>query len=741
MGLFSSKKTYVSSSMYSLYGDEDKIKDRPKYLQQLVVGSVLSGSKKSLGDVIRDGMQAGPAASLKNFMRWARVNYTEAGLPAEAVGSSGSYNMGTILASLPLPEDETAQVRTVSVGEAEYIWWAQQHVFANRPEKISDDWIADINQEGVITIAYTDGSSDTVTPTNFSRGSEYLYVLYILEEALEMRVFIYRKGDGNTELDAVLAKGPQQTKNYFPVIPVRLDNKWLPEDSEILAQARKAYKRGVGGKFDELVEKINENENLDEIDYAHVVFGIPLNTEDNLGREYVYRFFKRKLDEQAYDVDAYNAWKAQQEAALVTFADWLRWRIAEEPPPEEPVPEEPGVANPPLAPLNMVEIKPDGPFPIDFNTKISWKAISEETGTGLKKPDAKPGDLWFELKDGHVYSWNTDNDTNVFGMKVADFEDEDSHTVFYWQETADSWRALNLYNLEHHNFVYQGKSVETTAPEAFADEELSGFLIPLHYPTLNEMGPKKLNQLVMITPHVMFNSYKVVKKKWYQTGFFKILSFIIIVAAIYFTGGFAAMGSGGILGGSASVGAALGFSGSLAVVVGGVLNYVAALVLTELIRMGATALLGDKIGAIVAVIASVVAINGLSNMGAGKGFTIDFGSLSRVDTIIHLTSAVGNAVTAGMKAELADTLADTQKLIEDYKSEAERISKLYAENVGYANNIIDPLSFTDVFQPLLEAPAIFLGRTLMTGSDIADLSLGMLSNFTEISLSTDLPLE
>jgi hypothetical protein len=40
----------------------------------------------------------------------------------------------------------------------------------------------------------------------------------------------------------------------------------------------------------------------------------------------------------------------------------------------------------------------------------------------------------------------------------------------------------------------------------------------------------------------------------------------------------------------------------------------------------------------------------------------------------------------------------------------------------------------------LESPDKFLQRTLMTGDDIVDLSMGMIDRFTEITTSTKLPI-
>ena len=79
MGLFSSKTIInVASSVYNLAGDE---KDRPIFLQSLIIRNVLSGTKRSLGDTITTGYLNGPGINFRTFFRWAVDNYDLIGMP------------------------------------------------------------------------------------------------------------------------------------------------------------------------------------------------------------------------------------------------------------------------------------------------------------------------------------------------------------------------------------------------------------------------------------------------------------------------------------------------------------------------------------------------------------------------------------------------------------------------------------------------------------------------------------
>ena len=58
----------------------------------------------------------------------------------------------------------------------------------------------------------------------------------------------------------------------------------------------------------------------------------------------------------------------------------------------------------------------------------------------------------------------------------------------------------------------------------------------------------------------------------------------------------------------------------------------------------------------------------------------------------------------------------------------------YEEMFGTAGQgVIDPMQFVS-----LESLDSFLSRTLMTGSDIADMSLNMVGSYSDMTLNTDL---
>ena len=101
--------------------------------------------------------------------------------------------------------------------------------------------------------------------------------------------------------------------------------------------------------------------------------------------------------------------------------------------------------------------------------------------------------------------------------------------------------------------------------------------------------------------------------------------------------------------------------------------------------------------------------------------------------------AAGDGYAGYINASTQQLLQETQDVIKEYEEESRKIRELWAENIGYNRGIIDPLDLTEAFGVTMESVDSFLQRTLMTGNDVADLSLDMLTNFVDMTLSTELP--
>lgn len=556
----------------------------------------------------------------------------------------------------------------------------------------------------------------------------------------EPRVFIYQSGVGG-DLDHLFRRF-ETGDGYFPLIPLRINNQFIGESNHpaLYEKCKKAYKKAFGASMDELIDKIADNPSVGEIDFAYVVFGASLNTNENACKKYIYNYFHRMGRVGVVYPPSTGGWETRYDEYTDGRNQWENWVHQQEIDAETGVPgsggggfpSTPGFSTPPGS---NARIRTSDKT-LNFDMEIDWETVTETTGTGLAQPGMKPGELSIV----------------PLGFTLAEFFDlfrnnrealERNELKIWWQLTEDSWKCLTIIGLVHKNHIWNGKSVEITSGDAFVqeDEEAgeSGFLIPLHAQIFKEMSLVDATQMSTACTFLVFNCYQIVKKKWYQRGWFKVFLIIAAIVITVVTGGAGAGASIGLLGANAAIGAAIGLTGLAAVIAGAVANMIAAMILTRLITYVSVELLGEKIGMIVAMVASFIALNVGTAMQAGQSMSAMWGNLMSAPNLIQLTSSVGNGIAGYIQAGAAQYGQRTQDLLADYERQSKELQERYAQNVGYANSIIDPFRLTEAGQAQMESPGSFLGRTLMTGSDIADLSMDMLTNFADLTLRLDLP--
>jgi hypothetical protein len=744
MGLFGGKKVYVASTVYNMAGPEE---DRVDYLKSVVGSNVISNTRFSMPDVISKCYLEGPGIKARTFYRWALNNYTDIGVPTTSIRGHPDLDHMTIQGAIPRNAGDEVQLQEINFGPPEFSYWAEQWMLENHPELIDTEWTSDIDAAGWIIITFADSTTATFDPNIILQGTGgrdfalYYYLTYLLKEAGEAnfktRLYIYRMGAGdNPTLDEVPFEETARP-GFLPVIPIRYENEFLSSTymPEAYALAKKAYKKATsGGKLDDLIDKIADNDDLDDIDHAYMMYGVSLNALDNSARRYLFQFFDLLEGEQVYVETDYNVW----------YEDMLTWNheidkyrdtssetprlITYDDDPNDP--DNNAYVPYPHKKQNSFHVRPVGNIDIGFHMEIAWSYITKSSGSGLKKTGAKKGEVW--LTTGIMHT-QPNGDIVVGDSELIQYaRNADSTIEIHWQKGDDYWETLTIVGLIHKNHIYKKKSVEITAKEALEDTEESGFIVPLHYETLREMSLIDATQMMTAGTYLVFNSYKVVKKKWYQTGIFKIFIFIAIIVISVVTMGAAAPG---LLGAAAAVGAALGFSGIVAIIVGAIANAIAAMILSQILMTVSVTVFGDKLGALIATIASAVAMTVGGSLMAGQTLSMAWGNMMNAVNILQLTSSVGGGISAYINASTAELMAKTQEIQEDYKQASNKIQQMMIEEFGYGRFEFDPNQLTNN-NPygLTETPQSFLDRTLMTGGDIADMTNGMLSDFASLTL-------
>ena len=558
-------------------------------------------------------------------------------------------------------------------------------------------------------------------------------------------LFIYTFGSGNATLDALFQDSDTSNfQEFFPFLPLRLDNKALNKapynTNGLYDETRIAYKRATNPKenIESLLDQIEDNPNVGDIDYAYIMYGVSLNVLENSCRKYIFKYFENMIPFQnsgsgtmaqfEQSISDHNTAKAALDAWKATDWDNTPWNM------RPPRPVVPALSIPEQT---TIRLKTNSPLMPSFDIRLQWSHIDLEQISGVytyedplsEDRNAKKNEV--QLKKGPTITWeeiegvagNENNTTRSVSKSLDSIE-------IYWQINENVYRKLTIYGLIHSNYIYGGKSVRITGHEALDDTDISGFIVPLHKPTMRTLSIVDVTQMATANVHILFNSYTVTKQKWYQRGFFKILFFIVIlVIAVTINPGAFAAGSG-ILGSNAAIGAALGLAGTAAIVAGVVANYLASILVAEVLKIIGTEVFGEQFGSLFAAIASL-AIGAVSS----GGFSFDAAG------ILKIGGALANGYAGFVATEIAELAIDFEEKQDQYEEQMDYINELIA-GLGGNDLQFNPLTLTDSVKGndrfgeqggyLPETADQFIRRTTMTGSDVVDITYSMVYDFVEI---------
>lgn len=748
-----SKTVFVDGTIYNLAG---ALEGRPNLLRSTVLQSVLGSGlkvnlKNSVADSLRDVSLNGPAMKQRQLFRWAVKNNYPGNLSGDLNNTQQVLDKSVLIPYLPAaPSGRVLEVRGAIVDTADETYWAQAWISVNQPTRYKTNWTAEyLKATNQIRITWADATTTVIgVSPSLVLGQKYVICYYAhvtspFNGGITDYVYIYRIGTGIPALDA-LKTADVSYNEFLPIIPVRIDNKSVrhADYAALLPDLKKCYRKATGHELDQIIDKVEDNPNLGDIDYAYVVHGVEVTTEENVGKRYIYEFLRKLIPYQASSISGLNVvfndmqtnytmnkadsdfWASNQPPGGPTDFDFLTWQATRPP----------GYyrAAPPVSQLRIRSGNVGFQAQFNFDVRLKWMAIGETIGSGLGKAGAKVGDLWWQSISDY-----TSYEMNYGGFDFADIKHHPAVRL-YWQDQAGSYRYLTIVGLTFENYIYDGKFVSTTIKEAMDEGDDSGFFIPLHYNTLRELPLLEANQFAVSNRLIVFNCYKVKKTKWYQTGIFRILA-VVVIAVI---GAVFAPGAIGILGANLSIGAAMGFTGISAAIAGAVVNALAAMIIATVIEKGSIALFGEKLGAIIATVASLFAAQYVMNFQLTGSWTVNWSEMFKIDNLLKLTDAVSGAFTKMANSMITDINEELTELGSSYKDEMDSIEKLTLELLGSGANVLDPLKLTEVdtFAPRAESSVSFLSRTLATGSDLAQASLDVVSDFTDLSLQLPKPI-
>lgn len=736
------RKVYVDSTVYNMAGDAQS---RPHLLKQLMFSRAISGDRKtSFASSLMSHLKNSTGMSQRRFFKWASTHY-DLGLPSALIDDAQAVTdtialQTAIESTLTLGANEVVRVSEAVVDTADISYQAELWVNLNYPNLTRDDWAVGFDPAMAMILidlpdnitAYVDPLPDTLWALD--RSTEHRRLIYARYTVVDgttgnasesaPALFTYRIGSGNLSLDA-LVPSSVDLYEFFPVLPLRLNNKGLRDASlsETYTAVTKAFKKLTGSSVDALLDQIEENENINELDYAFLVHGVSLNTADKAGQAYLFNFFETLGNSSTANYSDFLLHRDHKVDEGQSRIQWERWKAANLDetayhPLLDAVVDNYLTQAQSQAPLNTLRVyDPDLPA---FDYRMSWNYIEDSIHTG------------------NIFTFDADQSRGL--AKVGDYfitltsRNDESIFMLLKQVSKTQYKKIQVSDLVHKNYIFEGHAVTITAADALADPEESGFLVPVHYPTMKSLGLVRGAQLATANSYLVLNAYEVQTTSWFQDNFWWLIAIVSIVLTFVFPPA-AGLGSQiGILGSNASVGAMLGLSGTAAILAGMVANKIAAIILSVVISKVSVAVFGEKLGQVIAAFASFFAFQAALSYAQTGSFQLDWSEILSIDNLMQLTDVTTKAYSSWLNADTQDIYARIQDAETEYQDELEQIEQAFDEFVGVTNGLVDPMIFTETTETFNESRDTFLARTTLTGSELADLSFALIENFSEISL-------
>lgn len=537
------------------------------------------------------------------------------------------------------------------------------------------------------------------------------------------RYFSYLVGKGTyPTIDAWRTNQAIVNSPFYPSIPLRIDNVDFsnPErEGQRLYDTSKKLVQKVGVEYTKIADNIRTNENIKEIDFAFLQFGVALNTKTPEGKKYIYEFFKLLQTRNAVTQTEYETWEVGVTGAATTMTEYGG-------DPEQGGTRVPasgfgttGMYSPPSNKLVLND--PDTHHRTQaLNITLEWDWVKTTVHAGQIAAGARVGDC-------EVAVSGSAKQIALLANMVAD----NSLIYAVRQITPDSYEKITIAGLVYNNLVYKDQSVTVTAYDAMTKADEEGFILPLNHLIFRNMGMKDSTQLSYECMHLVLNCYQIVKKKWYQRGIFKVLLVALAVVFTVMSMGAATPLSAAMVSAAAGLTITFGISGILAAFIVATATVFAGMVLTKLLTPVFTDLFGEKWGQVLLVIASALAMN-FAQTGNVLGSVAGSAPLT-ASRIIQGTSAVLQAYGGYVQGSLTELSLAGQELARAQKEEMDKLTAKIKE-LDTGTDLIDIQGLIDSTNSRFESPDDFFARTLITGSDVAELTLGQISHFADLGL-------
>jgi hypothetical protein len=519
-----------------------------------------------------------------------------------------------------------------------YVWEKQTPVL---PATVPPRFTASIEEETL-----------TIVPSGFDDEADYFHAKYTFNN--QTKYWMYRYGAGTyPTLDSVFVNGPAVSGSYFPFAYFRYNKQSVISNKTTPAYlTSKKLVKFLGIDYDAMAEAIDENPDIADVEQAMLVMAVPAVSTNAVEARYLFEYF-----DTLHDAMGGGTWSGLTSIASQFSGD---------------------------APAKHTIVIQDAQFKMAL------------TNDGIHK----------KIAAGSIGSVGTHNNSFVSENVVTEFVDPDtgvittsttpikSH-VYRRQISTGLYEEITVRNLKMTYFVFENYTT-------VGDENDDILLIPIDRTVSQNFSIGDREILYSRSLHFVFNSRVVTKVKWYQTGVFKALLFIVAVGMAIYDGG-------------ATFGAYLGLTGTAAIVATVVIQLIVGQLLTAAFKLFVKAF-GAEVAQAIAVIALLY---------GGYRVFMNGGSLQGTwaSELLQLSSGLQSAALQDKFSDLLEQQDQFNLFVEEQEELLESAQKLLE-----TSNTLSP------FVIFGEKPEDFYNRTIHYGN-IGTLGITAISSYVDIALT------
>jgi hypothetical protein len=491
----------------------------------------------------------------------------------------------------------------------------------------------------------------TIVPSGFDDEADYFHAKYTVNG--QTTYWMYRYGAGTyPTLDAVFVNGPVVSGEYFPFAYFRYNRQSVISDKTTQAYlTSKKMVKFLGIDYDTIAESIDENPDIADVEQAMMVMAVPAVSTDPIEARYLFEYF-----DTLYAGMNGTSTSIQTNRTSRLFGG---------------------------APSKNIIVIKDSQFKMTLGNDGIYKRIAA----------------------GSIGAVGSHNNSYAVGGTETVFVDPDTgatsitttptKTHFYRRQIAVGlYEEITVQNLKMTYFVFENYTT-------VGDENDDILLIPIDRSISKNYSIGDREILYSRSLHFVFNSRVVTKVKWYQTGVFKALLFIVAVVITVYNppAGLAAMG----------------LTGTALVIAAVVINLVVGAILQAAFKFFVKAFGADVAQAIAIVALLYGGYRVFQNGGSLQG--------TWAAELLQLSNGLQSAALQDKFSDLLEQQDQFNLFVEEQEELLESAQKLLE-----TSNLLAP------FVIFGEKPEDFYNRTIHYGN-IGTLGITAISSYVDIALT------